>query len=432
MEKYENSYNVLKNSYERFYNTNINENEKSFELLEGRERKNVMFSCPHAVSQTRKGKNKLADINTGPLGMALHSLGYTVLIKTKNCNDDANYDKKSEYKEFLKNYIKKNNIKYLIDLHGMSKKRSVLISLGTLFGHNSNASLELTNQFIKIANKNNINVDAIRIDFPFSASKTTVSSYIKRKNKIETLQIEINSQFFDDKMMTINIIKTLDDYAKLLEKVVAFSRISLKPKDVYDAEKLFQKRLADEVFKFNCYNSEILLTAPHSCSMIKENKECYKETSSEAVVSVLSEKLKLDSCYKTKKTEYDSTEEYIKNIENYVKGKPTKIIIEFHIMNPSRIEDVTILTNQGFSINNNLEIISTFIKTLLSHKFINISLDYPFNALNLNSSVAQLYKQTKIPSLQLIINQRVIQNKKKLQNLLNALETIIAKLNYIL
>lgn len=428
MEKYENSYNVLKNSYEKFFN--INENEKSFELLEGE--KNIIFSCPHAVSQTREGEMKLADINTGPLGMALHSLGYSVLLKTNNCNDDANYDKKSKYKEYLKNYIKKNNIKYLIDLHGMSKKRNVLVSLGTSFGQNSNSSFELTNQFIKIANKKNINVEGIRIDFPFSASTRTVSSYIRRKNKIETLQVEVNSQIFDDKMMTINLIKTLDEYAKLLIKVKTFTPAKLKPKEIYNAEKKFKDNLGNEVFKFNSYNSEILLTAPHACSMIKENKECYKETSSGAIASVLSEKLKLDSCYKINKTQYDSTDEYIKNIEDFVKGKPTKIIIEFHVMNPTRIEDITILTNQGFSINNNIEIFSTFVKMLTMSMFDNVSLDYPFNSLNLNSSVSRLYKSTKIPSLQLIFNQRIISNKKKLKRLLIVLEKITTKLNCIL
>ena len=162
MDKYEKSYNILSKSYSRFYGNNPDA--KSFEMQLGN-KNSVVFSCPHAVTQTIKGKPKVADINTGPLGLALNSLGYSVMIKTKNCNDNANYDLKSPYKKYLGKYIKANNVKYLIDLHGMSKKRDVLIALGTYFGANSDHSLELTNEFIRIAKSNGINADKIRIDF---------------------------------------------------------------------------------------------------------------------------------------------------------------------------------------------------------------------------------------------------------------------------
>lgn len=71
MNKYNKSYEILNQSYEQFYNPA--QDAKSFELLSG-EISNVMFSCPHAVSQMRRGKEKWADINTGPLGLALHLL----------------------------------------------------------------------------------------------------------------------------------------------------------------------------------------------------------------------------------------------------------------------------------------------------------------------------------------------------------------------
>ncbi len=147
MKNYEKCFKVFKNSYKQF--NNLNKNNPSFNLLTGNIN-GVIFSCPHAVSQTRNGKEKIADLDTGPLGVALNSLGYSVLLKTQNCNDDANFDKKSHYKNFLSKYIKNNNIKYLIDLHEMSNKRNVLFSLGTNFGVNSDETLELTNQFIKL------------------------------------------------------------------------------------------------------------------------------------------------------------------------------------------------------------------------------------------------------------------------------------------
>lgn len=429
MEKYETGYNLLKNSYEQFFN--INENNPSFKILIGNIA-GIIFSCPHAVSQIRNGKEKLADIHTGPLGYALNSLGYSVLVKTKNCNDDANYDKKSDFKDFLYKYIKSNNIQYLIDLHGMSKKRNVLISLGTNFGTNSDKALELTNQFIKIANNNKINADNIRIDFPFSASKKTVSSFIAKKNKIETLQIEINSKIFEDKDLTIAILKTINEYAQLLLKVKNFELRKKVKSNIYFYEKQFNSLSSSNVFEFNNNNSEILITAPHSCSMIKEGKECYKESFSGALVKILSENFALSSFYKIQKTQYDSSEEYLKNIEKITLNNKIKLIIEFHVMNPQRHEDITILTNQGFSINNNLEIIALIIKSLILNSFSNLSLDYPFNALNLNSSVANIFKQTHVPALQLIINQRIFQSKTKTNKLLKALKDIVKRISFVI
>ena len=428
MSKYEKSYEILKESYNKFFN--VNETENSFEFLPG-SIDNVVFSCPHAVPQTREGKEKLADINTGPLGMALHSLGYSVLVKTKNCNDDANYDKKSTYKDFLSNYIKRNNIEYLIDLHGMSKKRNVSISLGTSFGKNSDKSLELTNQFIKIADKNGLSVDDIRIDFPFSALKRTVSSYINKKNNIETLQIEINSKIFDSQELTTNLIKTLDEYAQLSRKVKTFTPPKVTAKNILKNDFLFKDEESQNVFKLVNLNSDILITAPHSCAMIKEGKECYKETFSGAIVKTLSESFNLSSCYKVKATSYDSNEEYLNQVGKFVENNKAKLILEFHIMNPIRYEDVSIVTNRGYSINNNLDIISILLKTLILNGFTRVSLDYPFNAFNLNSTVSLLYKKTEIPSLQIIINQRIFNNKRKLNKFINAITETIKKLNYL-
>lgn len=75
---------------------------------------------------------------------------------------------------------------------------------------------------------------------------------------------------------------------------------------------------------------------------------------------------------------------------------------------------------------------SILLKTLMLNKFTKVSLDYPFNPFNLNSSVANIYKQTKVPALQIIINQRVFNNKNKLKRLLKAINEIILKLNCLI
>ncbi len=96
-------FNVLKNSYKKFGYDSV-ENQ-SFEFFDG-DKEGIIFSCPHAVTQFREGKDKFADSDIGPLGMALNAMGYKVLIKTKNCGDDANYDLKSDYKYYLSKWSK--------------------------------------------------------------------------------------------------------------------------------------------------------------------------------------------------------------------------------------------------------------------------------------------------------------------------------------
>lgn len=423
---YEKAYQELKNAYKSFEN----DKEESFKFFEG-EKTGVIFSCPHAVSQTREGKIKMADINTGPLGIALNKLGYNVLIKTKNCGDDANYDKKSGFKTFLNRKIEDHNFKYLIDLHGMSKKRNVLIALGTCFGKNSKNSLELTNQFIKIAGKNGLEVEKIRIDFPFSAHKNTVSSYINRKNKIETLQMEINSKIFEDKKMTIELLRSLDEYAKLIKNYKNFSQKDISFSSLHDIDKKLTNQTFDKKpFDFCDKKSEILLAAPHASSMIKEDRECYGESYSGALALAMTDVYNISSFVKTGKTDYDSFDEYIDGITDVIKKNNIKLVVEFHVMNQNRNEDITIVTNQGHSINNNFEVLSLLLKTLTTNGLNNFSLDYPFNPYNLSSTVSTIFDKTNTPAFQFIINQRLFENKKKFKVLAKIVKEMISKAKF--
>lgn len=164
--------------------------------------------------------------------------------------------------------------------------------------------------------------------------------------------------------------------------------------------------------------------------MIKEGRECYRETFLGAIVKTLSDSFKLSSCYKTKPTSYDSNEEYTNIVNEFLINKKIKLVLEFHIMNPKRYEDISIVTNQGYSIDHNIELISILLKSFILNKFDKVSLDYPFNAFNLNSSVASIYKSTGVPALQIIFNQRLFKNKRSVKQLLNAVTEIIKKLNY--
>ncbi len=159
---------------------------------------NILISCPHGVSQLRLGKLKQSEIGSLATALFLKNNSKCHLIaKTKNNNDDANFDKESLYKNTIRNIIQKHNIKYLIDFHGLAAFRECDINLGTHLGRNIEADLQtfenLCNQFKK-------NGFSVSIDQPFMAGGNTISGSMKNEfENLWTIQIEINCKITNKK-----------------------------------------------------------------------------------------------------------------------------------------------------------------------------------------------------------------------------------------
>ncbi len=153
----------------------------------------VLFSAPHCVEQTRNGKPKLAEYETGLLVEMLHrELGCPIIRKVENRNDDANYDPVSDYKEALAAYVKEQGIAFVMDLHQLAPHRDVMINFGTGDGKNLSDKAVL-NVFLSVFSGNRIG--SIQLDEPFGATYDhTVSATIHRLCGIPCMQIEINSR----------------------------------------------------------------------------------------------------------------------------------------------------------------------------------------------------------------------------------------------
>lgn len=128
--------------------------------------------------------------------MLQQQLNCYCLYKAKNCNDDANYDiENNPYKDKIIDLIEKNNINFLLDIHGAKDGQGFDIDVGTANLSNLNGKNKYLKDFMKIGEKYNLN---ITIDKVFKADTLhTVANTIARKTKIPCMQIEIAKKYRD-------------------------------------------------------------------------------------------------------------------------------------------------------------------------------------------------------------------------------------------
>ncbi len=168
---------------------------------------NVLISVPHGIVQTRLGKQKGAEIGTIPMGTYIkNNTNSHIIIKTKNNYDDANVDINCPYRKTIEKIIKQNNIKYLIDFHGLSRKTPCDVNLGTRLEQNILPDYTAFTNLLNALSK----VFDVQIDYPFMASGNTISSTNSKKYGIFTLQVETNCGL-------TNTYKTIDKFNQLVK-----------------------------------------------------------------------------------------------------------------------------------------------------------------------------------------------------------------------
>lgn len=177
----------------------------------------IMLSAPHCVDHYRNGRIKKKEINTDTLIKKIkEKIDVNIIYKTESIHEDANYDKKSIYREELEKYINKNNIKLLLDIHGMDFDREEDICIGTAYGKNIHGRKDIIENIVNIFR--DFGYKNITIDKPFSANNPNcVSTYISSNCKIPALQIEINNKYRYDKSEWYNLDKLVDCFIKIIK-----------------------------------------------------------------------------------------------------------------------------------------------------------------------------------------------------------------------
>lgn len=203
-----------------YYNHEIFDNEEKrkknneipFKIVDGEIP--IILSAPHCVKQTRNGKMKQAEGETGAIVQIIaKDTKCHAIYKTYNNNDDANYDLESSYKKELEKIIKERKIKLLLDIHGARNENDFNIELGTSDGEN----VEGKEYIIKELKENlkQQGITNIVENTKFKANTIhTISKYIHEKTKIPCIQLEITGRY--------RYIKNIEGIQKLINGLEKF------------------------------------------------------------------------------------------------------------------------------------------------------------------------------------------------------------------
>ncbi len=180
--------NELRNEIDRLENKEFSDD---FTIIEGY--MPVVLSAPHTMNQMRDdGTIKASEPYTKALALYLQKrLNCTCFVKNFDTGIDSNSEKDEEYKNELIKYIKRNNIKLVLDLHGASLKREFDVELGTLNNLSADYSTikELKEAFIENG------ILKVNVNDPFKGGGITKKVY--SETLVDVIQIEINRKYRD-------------------------------------------------------------------------------------------------------------------------------------------------------------------------------------------------------------------------------------------
>ena len=155
----------------------------------------ILFTAPHTMTQVKEdGTVKLSEPYTKAIALYLNKhFSSFCMIKINDTGEDSNRDNRDEFKKELIRYIKDNNIKIVIDLHGSSIDRDFDIEFGTL--NNLSADFSTVKELEEAFTENNIN--NIAYNDPFKGG--AITEYLYSLNDIDVIQVEINKKYRDYK-----------------------------------------------------------------------------------------------------------------------------------------------------------------------------------------------------------------------------------------
>ena len=161
----------------------------------------ILISAPHGAAHTRNGKYKGEDEYTAAFAQLIaEERGAHCIYARRKSHTDPNVAEDALYKEKVREICSENEIRFVIDLHGMWTHHDAGLELGTREGRSCPDQKALIIQSLKesgFATENNKKLLRLRIDNKFSGNgsptRETMIKFVSKKLKIPAAQIEINA-----------------------------------------------------------------------------------------------------------------------------------------------------------------------------------------------------------------------------------------------
>ncbi len=181
----------------------------------------IIFTAPHhkehrrpTLSGTLKQEEKYTDLIVKNLAEDIDSYALLAGDTTKY---DPNYHKlnSNPFKKELKKVVEENQIKYLVDIHGMheEKKYDIAIYYEKWFRN----SRELAYTFADAMRSGELKKANIHILFFNNGTQETIATYASKELRIPAIQIEIAKYIRDDKKLRESLVKSIGEFTVKLK-----------------------------------------------------------------------------------------------------------------------------------------------------------------------------------------------------------------------
>ena len=170
----------------------------------------VLITAPHTMEQVKKdGSIKYSEPFTKAIAMYLNKVcSASYLIKLKDTGMDSNRDNHDEFKDDLIKFVKDNDIKLVIDLHGADHNRDFDVEFGTM--NNLTADFSTIKELEEALKHNGI--VNIEHNNPFKGG--AITQYLYNLKDVEVVQLEINGRYRD--------VEHIDDLERLCKSLIYF------------------------------------------------------------------------------------------------------------------------------------------------------------------------------------------------------------------
>lgn len=177
-------------------NTRIHYDKEDKEYFEFRKGKiPILISAPHGARHWRDNNWKEEDEYTSSIAIKLAEQTGAYVIFVKNATrEDPNYIEKNRYKEAIKEIVRRNGIKFILDLHGANQNRKFKVSVGVIENDAKRCTCPTFRESIQKAfsgfQENIFNLSGLT-----ASRRGTITSFAKNKLGIEAAQFEINGKY---------------------------------------------------------------------------------------------------------------------------------------------------------------------------------------------------------------------------------------------